>query len=178
MRNISDVSTSTTSLPRARPGLFFPCKLSREKRRCSVPSHGQEPAGTTGVTPPPKGSPYLAFHSFKVYPKIPKSLHIPCFRFSMVSTSVLAPLPLHPAFMVQLTIRTQEEEWGGGEEQAPEVSRVDSEELRWPPSLHWGKGEKGREERGGSSGAQSLPLTPRPYPTPGASCLPHGRWWS
>lgn len=92
----------------------------------------------------------------------------------MVSTSVLVPLPLYPAFMVQLTVRTQEEEWSGGGEQASEVK----EELKWPPSLHWGKGEKGREEREGSSGAQSLPLTPCPYPTPGASCLPHGRWWS
>lgn len=151
MRNISDISTSTPQPPRQELVLDSSshAKLSQEKRGCSVPSHGQDPAGTPGVTPLPKGSPYLAFHSFKVYPKIPKSLPIPCFSSSMVSTSVLAPLPLHPAFMVQLTVRTQEEwGWDGGGEQASEVSRVDSEELRWPPSLHGGRGRKaGRKER-------------------------------
>lgn len=59
----------------------------------------------------------------------------------MVSISMLAPLPLHPDFMVQLTEHRKKNGVGGGE-QASEVSRVDSEKLRLPPFLHWGEGEK------------------------------------
>lgn len=74
-----------------------------------------------------------------------------------------------------------------GEGQAAEVSGVDSQEQQTPQAKKvasfspLGEGEKGRQERAlaeGLRGPVTHHLTPRPYPTPGASCLPHGRWWS
>lgn len=74
-----------------------------------------------------------------------------------------------------------------GEGQAAEVSGVDSQEQQIPQAKKvasfspLGEEEKGRQERTlaeGLRGPVTRHLTPRPYPTPGASCLPHGRWWS